>query len=276
MPGIDGVGKVVAFGPETESPAGIPVGTRVTYASWPFAQGGTFQQYVTIPVDDLIKVPDGLSDIAASQFFCNPQTALAMVEFAKKNGLGKGGWLYTDAGNSVVARGIIELSKIFGDFKTVLVVRKASYVDELKALGATAVIDSSSVESVPEAVLEATGGEHVSFAYTAIAGPAATDAGMVVKDAGIVGAYSMMSGIEPVLRSEDAARGVTLYRFNVLNYRASLSIDERKEFEQHVLSIMERGLLTAQNTKVVKLEEAQAALDAVYQPQRGVKWFLEG
>lgn len=61
IPGINGVGKVVALGPGVDS---LGVGDRVTHVGGP----GSYTEYRALPADRLIRLPDDLDDdcIAAS------------------------------------------------------------------------------------------------------------------------------------------------------------------------------------------------------------------
>lgn len=62
---------------------GLPAtGQRVTATPFDTAKGqGTWQQYVVLPEEKLMAVPDSLSDETAAQFFVNPvrRPALQML-----------------------------------------------------------------------------------------------------------------------------------------------------------------------------------------------------
>lgn len=277
VPGKDGVGKVVKLGDGVDS---LKVGDRVVSVTWPTPLGGTWQQFVSVPASSLEVVPSEVDDVIASQFRINPHTVLGMVAQARKSGLQPGGWLYTDAANSVVGRGLIEISGE-ENYRVVAVVRRPELLQELKALGAAAVIDTSGVADLatelPALVLAATGNEQVDVAFTAISGPGAAAAAAVVKDNGAVHVYSALSGKDPYILDKDAERGVHLgERYVVFNWLNTLSDDEKARVRDRVWKALEKKQLVTENVKILPLEKAQEALDAVFKPARGEKFLLEG
>lgn len=63
--GREGVGEVVALGPDTESPR---IGTLVRLPSEP----GAWTQYQIAKADDLLQIPAGIDTDAAAMAFINP------------------------------------------------------------------------------------------------------------------------------------------------------------------------------------------------------------
>ncbi|KAK9845268.1 hypothetical protein WJX81_001668 [Elliptochloris bilobata] len=77
--GSEGVGKVARNGVRASK---FAEGMRVVAVPWPTgtANGGTWQQYVSVPEANLVAVPDAVPDEAAAQFFLNPATAYGFLE----------------------------------------------------------------------------------------------------------------------------------------------------------------------------------------------------
>src|SRR5271165_6473915 len=134
-PGFEGVGIVDKAGPGL---LGHWVeGKRVAAIN---SAGGNWAEYAVIPARQARPVPDDIPDEQAATYFVNPATVLAMVRHVLA--VPKGEWLLQSAAGSTLGRMIILLGRHDG-FKTLNVVRRREAVDELKSLGADAVISSS-------------------------------------------------------------------------------------------------------------------------------------
>ncbi|KAK9829079.1 hypothetical protein WJX72_003772 [[Myrmecia] bisecta] len=163
VPGSEGVAKVERNGPGASK---FKEGQRVVAAPWPTFQGeGTWQQYVAVPEQHLVAVPDSLSDQAAAQAFINPATAVGLLATV---GVPENEYLLQTAATSVLGQMVIRYAKHKG-IKTINVVRNNKKTPELKSLGADEVI-SSSDEDIVERVKQVTGGKGAYGAIDAVAG----------------------------------------------------------------------------------------------------------
>ena len=134
-PGYEGVGVVDKAGPGLIGK--LMVGRRVAVLS---QDGGNWAEFTVIPALRVVPVPKDLPDDQVASFFVNPATALAMVRHVLA--VPKGAWLLQSAAGSTLGRMIIKLGKHDG-FRTINVVRRPEAVDELKRVGADAVICSA-------------------------------------------------------------------------------------------------------------------------------------
>jgi NADPH:quinone reductase len=134
-PGFEGVGVVEKAGPGLLGR--FVLGKRVTVIN---GDGGNWAERVVIPARQARPVPSDIPDAQVASFFINPATALAMVRHVLR--VPRGAWLLQSAAGSVLGRMIIKLGRHDG-FRTLNVVRRHEAIDELKALGADAVISSS-------------------------------------------------------------------------------------------------------------------------------------
>src|ERR1051326_740259 len=165
--GFEGVGVVEASGGGL---LGWRVkGHRVAVLN---SSGGNWAEQVVIPARQAIPIPDHVPDDQAAGFFVNPASALVMTRYVLK--APPGAWLLQTAAGSALGRMVIRLGRRHG-FKTINVVRRPEQIDELKRLGADAVICSTQ-ESVVEAVQKLTGGDGARYAIDAVGGPVGTDA----------------------------------------------------------------------------------------------------
>lgn len=93
-------------------------------ANFTCAEGnGTWAEKIVVSEDDLIKVPEGVTDEEACQLLVNPTTVVAMVE---RSGVREGDWIIQSAAGSALGRQLISYCKHIG-VKTINVVRHVLY-----------------------------------------------------------------------------------------------------------------------------------------------------
>jgi NADPH:quinone reductase-like Zn-dependent oxidoreductase len=165
VPGYEGVGVVEKAGPGLLGK--LYKGRRVAVLN---QNGGNWGEFVTLPAIRVVPVASDLPDAQVASFFINPATVLAMARHVLR--VPKGGWLLQSAAGSTLGRMMIKLGQHDG-FKTLNVVRRHEAMDELKALGADAVICSSD-GPIDEQVRKIVGGEGVGHAIDPVGGDTGT------------------------------------------------------------------------------------------------------
>ena len=165
IPGYEGVGMVDKAGPGLIGR--YLVGRRVAVLN---SAGGNWGEYVNVPAIRAIPVSADLPDAQVASFFVNPATVLAMARYVLK--VPKGAWLLQSAAGSTLGRMMIKLGKHDG-FKTLNVVRRRDAMEELKELGADAVICSAD-GPIDEQVRAIAGGGGVSHAIDPVGGDTGT------------------------------------------------------------------------------------------------------
>ncbi len=186
-PGFEGVGVVEASGGGVLG--WLRKGKRVAVVNDGI---GNWGEYTVAKARQVIPVPDAIPDEQAACFFVNPTTALVMTRYVLR--VPAGAWLLQTAAGSNLGKMVIRLGKQVG-FKTVNVVRRAEQADELKQLGADAVILSGD-GPVAERVRELTGGG-VRYALDPVGGATGADAVASLAAGGRCLLYGLLSG-EPV------------------------------------------------------------------------------
>jgi NADPH:quinone reductase-like Zn-dependent oxidoreductase len=150
--GSEGAGTVVAGAPAL-------VGKRVGL------MGGTFATHRKVPLAAIRELPAGCSAEEGASWFVNPMTALSFVETmrAEKHAA----IVHTAAASNLGQM----LAKICAADRVPLVniVRRAAQVEQLRALGAEHVLDSSSPSFKPELV-DAVAATGATLAFDAIGG----------------------------------------------------------------------------------------------------------
>lgn len=132
-PGWEGVGTVVAAGSGALAEL---VGRRVL----PLRGAGTWQELVTAPAEWAMPVPTVVTDNAAAQLYINPIAVWLMLTDELR--LAPGSVLLVNAAGSACGRIAAQLCRELG-LRMVGIVRSGAYTDELLALGAVAVVDST-------------------------------------------------------------------------------------------------------------------------------------
>lgn len=200
--GNEGVGKVVAHGPDVTAPAIgqtvlLPVGT------------GTWSTHLVGEAKKLMPLPNEADAQQLAMLTVNPPTAhLMLSEFVT---LEPGEWVIQNAANSGVGEYLVQLAKIRG-LKTVNIVRRESAVAAVKAAGGDVVLVDGS--DLAKRVAEATGGAKIRLGIDAVGGKSTDNLAGCLAEGGVLVNYGMMSG-EPcqVSPASFVFRDVTLRGF---------------------------------------------------------------
>jgi NADPH:quinone reductase-like Zn-dependent oxidoreductase len=159
-PGFEGVGVV-------ESGGGLlgwlRKGKRVAVIN---DRVGNWSEWTVTTARQVIPVPDELPDEQAASFFVNPATAVAMTTDVLR--VPPGEWLLQSAAGGALGKMVIRLGKKHG-FRTINVVRRREQMDELKQLGADAVIGEGD-GPIDEQVKQLTDGAGVRYAIDPVGG----------------------------------------------------------------------------------------------------------
>ncbi|MEX1044953.1 MAG: 2-enoyl thioester reductase domain-containing protein [Chthoniobacterales bacterium] len=177
--GNEGCGRVVSTG------AGVDpswVGRLVLVDREAWREEGNW------PVDGLIPVPAGLEARHACVLRVNPPTAWRLLhDFAD---LRPGDWLVQNAATSAVGRAVIEIARHAG-WKSLNVVRRPESADELRALGAEAVVvDGPDLAAEAASLL---GGAKPRLGLNAVGGASATRVAGLLAPGGSLVTYGAMS-----------------------------------------------------------------------------------
>ena len=184
-PGFEGVGEVDKAGSGLYGKA--IVGRRVAVIN---GTGGNWADYAVVPAFQAVPVAKDLPVEQAASFFVNPATVLAMVRH--ELGVNRGEWLLQSAANSELGKMIVRLGRRDG-FRTLNVVRRPEAAEELKALGADAVIVTTD-GPIPEQVRRLTGTDGVRCALDPVGGDIGTGVFESLAAEGTLLAYGSLSG----------------------------------------------------------------------------------
>jgi len=184
--GAECVGRVIALGRDVR---GLSEGDLVI----PLDRENWVQRK-KVKGAQLVKVPAGVDPLQLAMLKVNPPTAHLMM--TKYVDLKPGDWLIQDAANSGVGHCLIRLAMIAG-IRTVNVVRRDGFADELGALGGDIVVVDG--PDLGERVRTATKGASIRLAIDAVGGSQVVRLGDCLAEEGIIVNYGLLSGENPQL-----------------------------------------------------------------------------
>ncbi|MGE0714996.1 MAG: zinc-dependent alcohol dehydrogenase family protein [Alphaproteobacteria bacterium] len=264
VPGYEGVGRVVARGPDVETPA---IGERVV----PLGSNGTWQELCVARASAVLALPDAVPDESAAQFVVNPLTALAMV--GEVLATERGDWLLQTAAGSTLGRIVLQLARADG-FRTINLVRRPAQVAELEALGGdiVAVADDPALAS---RIAEATGGTGVARGIEAVGGATGAAALGLLAPGGTLLSYGLLSGAPiPVDPGLLVFRGLRLEGFWLTRWMRAAGPERRAALIGRLVELMGRGLVVPPVAEIFPLAEIGRAVVAAEREGRAGKVLL--
>ncbi len=134
-----------------------------------FFERSAWAEYIVVPKESIVILPDSFPINKAAQFYLNPFTAWGLLEESKMNA---GEWLLLTAANSTVSRLVIQLAKLRG-INVIAAIRDVRQTSKLTALGADAVVFIED-EHFSEQINTITSGTGFHAALDAVGGTAGT------------------------------------------------------------------------------------------------------
>lgn len=266
--GSEGVGVVDEIGQGVTS---FRVGERVIpLLFWKYYCGrgeGAWQDYVEVAEEDLVPVPDTMSDALATQFVINPWTMYGMLLDLQ---IPKGHYLLQTAAGSVLGRQCIQLAKHWG-IKTINIVRRDELNDELFAIGADEVINSEK-EDITTRVKEITNGEGAYAGIDAVGGMLSKVVAGNVRDKGTVFIYGFLGSKDVIVGINDLMREVKVSGWNLNGFVENE--DNKKKCTSDILKLMEQKVILPLVGQMFPLEEFGKAIIESEKYARGGKIIL--
>ena len=244
----------------------LPEGMRVI-----FTAVGVWQEYVVVPAKTVVPTPDGMADEVACQAFVNPYTAYGMLQLS---GLKAGQWLLLTAGGSAFGQFVIQLAKQHG-INTICTVRRNNQVEELKALGATEVVNTEE-EKLIKRVYEITEKKGVDAVFDAVGGKLAGQALECLTYGATMYAFGMLSAAPiPVNSGVMIFKNLKIEGFWLTSWMGSLSKEEKIKVTKDVLGMLTTNALKANVEARYPLEEVVEAVKHAAAPGRKGKVILD-
>jgi NADPH:quinone reductase-like Zn-dependent oxidoreductase len=272
VPGIESVGVIDELGDGTD---GLTVGRRVIT----IGVTGTWQEYVVADSAWALPVPDNMSDSTAAQILSNPLTAVILT--GDELNVRPGEWLLQTAAGSIVGQSVIQLGIHVG-FKTLNVVRRRSAVEDILALGGTAVICTED-EDLRERVADIAGNDGVSKAIDCVSGQVGADVSRALAPHGeliVYGALSTHRQTDPdkltipvfarsLIYETKTVRGFWLFRWFTETPK-----DRMAATIERTIQLADSGVLRPPAGQPIPLEKFSDAVNLADAPERGGKPLL--
>ncbi|MEL6559562.1 MAG: zinc-dependent alcohol dehydrogenase family protein [Bacteroidota bacterium] len=244
----------------------LPQGMRVIFTAI-----GVWQEYVILPAKQVIPAPEGMSDEVACQAFVNPFTAYGMLDIA---GLEAGQFLMLTAGGSAFSKFVTQMAAKRG-IKVVSTVRRDDLKEELKNLGAFAVINTETQDLIKE-VRTLTEKNGVDYIFEAVGGKAGAIAMECLKNGGTMMVYGLLSlKPTPVNNGLILFKDLTIKGFWLTTWIMGLSKEQMMEVTKNVFGSLTTEQLKTATEKKYSLEEVVDAIKHSETPGRKGKIILE-
>ncbi|MFD5300852.1 zinc-binding alcohol dehydrogenase family protein [Streptomyces mutabilis] len=167
VPGGGGVGRIVDPGA-----TGLTEGTRVVVGGgglgW--CTDGTWREQLTANADQLIRVPDGVTDEAACALFAGAGYSTAYLVLTRVAGVRAGCSVLAPGIGGSVGMGAVEVARELGASLTLTTASRTDKAEQARAAGHQHVIDLSR-ESLADGVARITDGRGVDIVVDGVAGP---------------------------------------------------------------------------------------------------------
>ena len=258
--GNEGVGKVVALGPDTKGPAIgqtvlLPVGC------------GTWASHVLADAKSLMPLPNDADPLQLAMMTVNPPTASLMLsEFVN---LQPDEWVIQNAANSGVGTYLIQIAKARG-FKTVNVVRRESAVAGVSELGGDVVLVDG--PGLAKRVAEAIGSAKIRLAIDAVGGESTDNLANCLAEGGVLVNYGMMSGDScQISPASFVFRDVTLRGFWLAQWFRKASPEQRMAVFGEVAKLIASGTLKSRVAATFTIDQIKDAVGAAAAGERDGK-----
>lgn len=215
IPGYEGVGIVTNIGNKVSESL---IGERVL----PLRGEGTWQEYVKAPAEYAVVIPEEIDDYSAATLYINPLTAWVICR--EKLTLTPGNTLVVNACGSFIGRIFAQLSKKIG-FTLIAVIRNNKHAEDLKALGASFVINSSR-ENVRQKILEITNAKGADAAIDCIGGKDGTELAWALRPQGVLMTLGLLSNEQVDWDNIYKYSSVNVALFHLRHWNKSVSGEE--------------------------------------------------
>ena len=259
--GFEACGTVDACGEGVE----LPVGARVIFTAI-----GVWQEYVVVPADTVLPAPNAMPDTVACQAFVNPYTAFGMLEVAA---LQPGQWLMVTAGGSAFGQFVIQLCQQRG-INVIATVRRPEQVSALKALGATAVINTET-EDLVKRTRELTDRKGVHYVFDAVAGKLGGLALECLARGGTLMVFGALS-LQPLALNSGTLifKELSVRSFWLTTWFPALSAADKQRISKEVLGMLSQQQLKTNVEATYPLHEVVKAVAHADSPGRDGKVLL--
>ena len=267
-PGLEGMGIVM----DSNNHLNFPINTRVVPFFDTLNGNGSWCEYVAVDINNLIKIPDNITDEAACQLIVNPITCYGLLNELNAP---ENSYIIQTAAGSVLGRQFIAMAKLRG-LKTINLVRRKEQVEELLAIGADHVVWTDAPDTnITDEIKKITGPSGAYGAIDCISGPIVKSVMGALRDGGSIFLFGAMNGIiyeGNVI--DNLFRDVRVRGFWLATWLRNASDADRSECFKHILDLMGSGKVVPFAGEKFDLKDAAVAIEKSKEVARGGKILL--
>lgn len=258
--GSEAVGIIEALGEGVE---GLAVGQRVSGVGL----RGSWAEYFVARADQLVPLPDAISDESAAQLMGMPLSALFLLEFL---GAEPGQWIVQNAATGAVAKVLAMVAAKRG-IHVVNLVRRAEAIEELSTLGIGNAVATDG-EGWRDAVKAIVGEGRVAAVVDGVGGPDAQDLMGLLAANGTFVSFGAMSGKPLQLSAGDLIfKQAVVKGFWLGKMMETMPLSEKRRVIGDLLTMVAAGDVTLQVGGTYALDEIGEAAKASRQSGRAGK-----
>lgn len=261
--GNEGCGRIAAVGAGVE---GFAAGSLAV----PLVRG-TWSQFLSVPAEKLIPLPDGIDPHQASMLAVNPATAWRLLHDFRE--LRPGDWIVQNAANSGVGRATIAIAHSLG-IRTLNIVRRPETAAELHALGAD-IVENESCDLRLRA-RELCGGSLPVLALNAVGGASALNLANALAPGSPHATYGAMAR-QPLKIPNGLLifRNISFHGFWLRRWIDTAPAAELRATYGRLAGLLASGKLAVPVEKILPLRDVQSALALAASPARKGKILLD-
>ena len=265
IPGKEGVGRVLALGPDVTN---FALGQRVLLP----LNAGTWRERLTVAANQIVAAPEDAPIEQLAMATLNPLAAYFVLHTIQKLEVGE--WIVQNGATSAFGRWVIEHAKTRG-IRTVNVVRRAAQCAPLRKLGAdVALADGPELGKRVKAAMR---GAPVRFALDTVGGEATTRMTSCVDHGGTVVCLGTMGGDAGHVGTNDLVfRDIHVRGFWFASLRAQLPQEWLAEITTHVIETIAKGTVTIPVEATYPLARIKEAVEHAEREGRRGKILLVG
>lgn len=261
--GSEAAGVIEAVGDGVD---GAMVGQRVAVAG----VHGTWAEQFIAPADNLLPLPDQISDEVGAQLLAMPFSAISLLDTLKAK---PGDRIIQTASNGAVGRIMAVLTKAHG-INLVNLVRRPEAADELKDAGMDNVY-STSEEGWQDRVRAVIGDGAVMSAIDSVGGDISAELVDLLSTDGELVVFGTATGAPmPLSSGALIMKHITVKGFWGARVSAEMDPDRRKQLIGELVGLALRGTFTPGVGGIFGLDQLSEALKAALTPGRAGKVML--
>jgi NADPH:quinone reductase-like Zn-dependent oxidoreductase len=250
VPGYEGVGVVNKVGCNVNP-------NLLNQRVLPLRGEGTWQSFVKAPADYAVLIPEHINDDTAATLYINPLTALLICSEHLK--LKPGDTIAVNACSSFLGRIFAQLSRKLG-FTLIAVVRNDKHTEELKALGASFVINTAK-ENMTARIHRLTNGRGLDAGVDCIGGQAGTELAFSIREHGVFTALGLLSNTQPAWDKIYKETSIKVELFHLRHWNKALSPAQWQQYFKILINMVSKGELNLNHVdRTYELADVRSAI----------------